>query len=106
MIRRREELQGLAARGVNIPQLTLEQMRRVKQGLGDLFRNEINPLLIKFQPKQDDWHGWWAFEGRTRSPFTGFASTSSARSEEIRRDFTGSGASIRPFRRLVNEKRK
>jgi hypothetical protein len=37
-------------------------MRRVKQGLGDLFWNEINLLLIKFQPGQGDGDGWWAFE--------------------------------------------
>jgi hypothetical protein len=28
-----------------------------------LFRNEVKPLLAKFQPEQDDWEGWRAFEG-------------------------------------------
>jgi hypothetical protein len=63
MIRRKAELQAWAEKGVNIPQLSAEQMRGVKEGLGDLFRNEVNPLLAKFQPEQDDWEGWRAFEG-------------------------------------------
>jgi hypothetical protein len=63
MIRRSSKLQAWAEKGVDIPKLTAEQIRGVKEGLGDLFKNEVNPLLAKFRPEQDDWEAWRAFEG-------------------------------------------
>jgi hypothetical protein len=50
-------------RGVNIPQLSTEQRRRIKEGLGDVFELEINPLLAQWLPEAGDWEGWHAFEG-------------------------------------------
>jgi hypothetical protein len=38
-------------------------MRRVKTGLKDLFKYEINPMTQKIIPEKDDWDGWLAFEG-------------------------------------------
>jgi hypothetical protein len=31
------------------------EMRRVKEGLSDLFKTEINPMLKEFKPKGEDW---------------------------------------------------
>jgi hypothetical protein len=50
-------------KGVNIPQLTKEQVRKMKAGLIDLFKETINPMLRKFQPEASDWSQWTAFEG-------------------------------------------
>jgi hypothetical protein len=50
-------------RGVSIPRLNKEQMRKIKTGLEDLFKHEINSLMIEFQPDPGDWDGWCAFEG-------------------------------------------
>jgi tetrahydromethanopterin S-methyltransferase subunit F len=41
-------------RGVNIPMPNKEQMRKIKTGLKDLFRYEINPLMTEFQPNPGD----------------------------------------------------
>jgi hypothetical protein len=38
-------------------------MRKIKTGLEDLFKCDINPLMTKFQPDLGDWDGWCAFEG-------------------------------------------
>jgi hypothetical protein len=54
IIRRGKSLQKQVDSGVNIPQLTTQQMREVKQGLIGLFADEINPLLVEFQPQEDD----------------------------------------------------
>jgi hypothetical protein len=48
---------------VNIPQLNAYQMHRVKEGLSDLFRGELNPILEEAMPRTDE-HGEWAeFQG-------------------------------------------
>jgi hypothetical protein len=46
-----------------MPQLNGEQMRQIKSGLSELFKNEINPMITKMIPAEDDWDGWVAFEG-------------------------------------------
>jgi hypothetical protein len=38
-------------------------MRQAKQGLRQLFADEINQMLTKFQPASDHWDAWQAFEG-------------------------------------------
>jgi uncharacterized protein involved in cysteine biosynthesis len=48
---------------VNIPQLNKEQMRHIKVGLSELFKNEINPMITNLIPETGDWNGWLAFEG-------------------------------------------
>jgi hypothetical protein len=63
MIMRKEHLRRQVDTGVNIPQLNTGQMRQVKQGLISLFANEINPMLMKFQPRPDEEQEWEAFEG-------------------------------------------
>jgi hypothetical protein len=62
-IRKKQEHEGNVSRGVNIPQLNGEQMRHIKSGLSELFKNEINPMITKMMPAEDDWDGWLAFEG-------------------------------------------
>jgi hypothetical protein len=42
-------------RGVNIPRLNKEQMRKIKTGLEDLFKHEINPPMTELQPDPGDW---------------------------------------------------
>jgi hypothetical protein len=37
-------------------------MRKIKTGLEDLIKYEINPLMTEFQPDPGDWNGWCAFE--------------------------------------------
>jgi hypothetical protein len=39
------------------------EMRRVKKGLVDLFKTEINPIMKEFEPRSDDWDDWLVFEG-------------------------------------------
>jgi hypothetical protein len=38
-------------------------MRKIKTGLEDLIKHDINPLMIELQPDPGDWDGWCAFEG-------------------------------------------
>jgi hypothetical protein len=63
MVRRKEHHTKQTATGVNIPQLTSEQMQKVKQGLKNLFTDEINPMMEKFKPEPGEWETWRAFEG-------------------------------------------
>jgi hypothetical protein len=62
-IRKRDEYLRQIERGVNIPRLNKEQMRKIKMGLEDLFKYEIDPLVTEFQPDPGDWDGWCVFEG-------------------------------------------
>jgi hypothetical protein len=48
---------------VNIPQLNAQQMRKVKEGLGDLFAGELNPLLEQMMPTSNQHEEWIGFEG-------------------------------------------
>jgi hypothetical protein len=63
LIRKRDEYLRQMERGINIPRLNKEQMWKIKTGLEDLFKHEINPLVTEFQPDPRDWDGWCAFEG-------------------------------------------
>jgi hypothetical protein len=60
--RKRDEYLRRMERGVNIPRLNKEQMRKIKTGLEDLIKYEINPLMTEFQSDPGDWDGWCAFE--------------------------------------------
>jgi hypothetical protein len=62
MIEKKKHHQSLMLRGVNIPQLNSEEMRKVTHGLKGLFASEINRLLSKFEPKNREWKEWQAFE--------------------------------------------
>jgi hypothetical protein len=63
MIRKKEHSANQTMTGVHVLQLNSEQMRKVKQGLGDLFADEINPMLAKVKPEPEVWETWQAFEG-------------------------------------------
>jgi hypothetical protein len=47
-IGKRDESLRQMERGVNIPRLNKEQMRKIKTGLEDFFKYEINPLMSEF----------------------------------------------------------
>jgi hypothetical protein len=49
--------------GMNMPQMTHAQMRKVKVRLANLFKTEINPIVKEFNPRTGDWEDWQAFEG-------------------------------------------
>jgi hypothetical protein len=38
-------------------------MRKIKTGLEDLFKCDINQLMTEFQPDPGDWDAWCAFDG-------------------------------------------
>jgi hypothetical protein len=63
LIRKKEEHEGNISRGVNIPQLNAQQMRKVKEGRGDLFAGELNPLLEQMMPTSDQHEECIGFEG-------------------------------------------
>jgi hypothetical protein len=39
------------------------EMRKVRDGLMELFRTVINPMMKEFQPEEGVWDDWLAFEG-------------------------------------------
>jgi hypothetical protein len=61
-MRKRDDYLRQMGRGINIPRLNKEQVRMIKTGLQDLFKHEINPLMIECQPDHADWNGWCPFE--------------------------------------------
>jgi hypothetical protein len=46
-----------------MPKLSQGEMRKVKQGLVDLFKTVINPIMKEFKPRPEKWIDWLAFEG-------------------------------------------
>jgi uncharacterized C2H2 Zn-finger protein len=54
LIRKRDEYLIQMERGVNILMLNKEQMRKIKTGLEDFFKHEINPLMTELQPDPGD----------------------------------------------------
>jgi hypothetical protein len=63
LIRKRDECQRQMERRVNTPRLNKEQMPKIKTGLDDLVKYEIDPLITEFQLGPADWDEWCAFEG-------------------------------------------
>jgi hypothetical protein len=51
-IRKKQEHEAKVNRGVNIPQLNKEQMRHIKIGLSESFKNEINPVITNRIPEK------------------------------------------------------
>jgi hypothetical protein len=58
-IRKKEQYDRTISRGVNISQLNAYHMCRVKAGLSDLFRGDLNPVLEEMMSRMDE-HGEWA----------------------------------------------
>jgi hypothetical protein len=46
-----------------MPQTIQAEMRKIKVGMVDLFKTEINPITREFKSKAYDWEDWQAFEG-------------------------------------------
>jgi hypothetical protein len=62
-LRKKEHSERHISQGVNIPQLNADQMRRVKEGLSDLLKGELNPLSTRMMPRTDNHSEWIASEG-------------------------------------------
>jgi hypothetical protein len=62
-VRKKEQYERSISHGVNIPQLNAEQTRKVKQGLSDLFKGELNPILEQMMPRSEEHEEWIGFEG-------------------------------------------
>jgi hypothetical protein len=62
-IRKKSQHEKNVSRGVNIPQLNAQQRKNMKNGLSNLFKNELNPMIMRTMPDKGDWDGWLAFEG-------------------------------------------
>jgi hypothetical protein len=56
--RKREGHYDNIARGVNIPEMSQAEMRKVKKGLVNLFKVEINPMTEEFEARSDDYEDW------------------------------------------------
>jgi hypothetical protein len=52
--RKHEEYSENMSLGVNMPQMTQAEMRKVKIGLANLSKTEVNLILGEFKPKTDD----------------------------------------------------
>jgi hypothetical protein len=52
--RKRTEYKDKMSLGVNMSQMTQTKMRKVKVGLADLFKIEINPIIRQFKPRTGD----------------------------------------------------
>jgi hypothetical protein len=52
--RKREEPRNNRSRGVNIPQMSQFEMRKVREGLLEVFRTLLNSMMKEFQPRAKD----------------------------------------------------
>jgi hypothetical protein len=52
--RKHEEHSDEMSPRANMPQITQAEMRKVKVGLADLFKTEINSIIREFKPRIDD----------------------------------------------------
>jgi hypothetical protein len=60
--RKPDEHYDNTARAANIPLMSQAEIRRVKKGLMDPFKVEINPMMEEFEPRSDDHEYWLIFE--------------------------------------------
>jgi hypothetical protein len=60
--RKHEENSDKISFRVNVPQMTRAKTRKVKVGLVDLFKTEINPIISELKPRIDNWENWQIFE--------------------------------------------
>jgi hypothetical protein len=53
--RKGEEPRNDRSRGVNIPQMSQLEMRKVREGLLELFRTLVNSMMKELQARAKDW---------------------------------------------------
>jgi hypothetical protein len=61
--RKHEEHNEKKSIRVNAPQMIQAEMSKVKVGLANLFKTEINQIMREFKPRTDNSEDWQAFEG-------------------------------------------
>jgi hypothetical protein len=53
--RKHEEYSDKMSLGVKMPRMTQAEMGKVKTGLANLFKTEINSIMREFKSRADDW---------------------------------------------------